>query len=140
MSEEKDEKGKVITASNFEKSVERLFSQLNTTQATESKLSESAEAIAEMNRDSTDDEGMREIDFKTDITHNQAVILTRLDSIARLGGIFTQEDVEMVTRMFQRKMVSLKRKGRGEAIELHRSVTEKTDGRGFWEKWFSPKE
>jgi len=103
----------------------------------EGRVSDSAQAIQELNRDLRDGEGFSEIDFKTELTHNQVVALTRLDSLARLGFL-GKDDVEVITRTFQRKLVSLKRKGRGEAIKLHQNIKESEDQRGFWERWFSP--
>lgn len=119
--------------------VDNLTKQMQRNDSEKAQKSESAQAIEELNKDDTDDRGMAEIDFKTELTHNQVVALTKLDSLSRLGFL-SEEDVEVVTRTFQRKLVSLKRKGRGEAIQLHQEINSNKEAKGFWEKWFSPKE
>lgn len=128
-----------IEGDNLSKVVDNLSQQLQSTQSGEQTKSESAQAIEELNKDSTDDKGMAEIDFKTELSHNQAMLLTKLDSLSRLGFL-SEEDIEVVTRTLQRKLVSLNRKGRAEAIQLHQQIEGKKDNLGFWEKWFKPKE
>ena len=118
--------------------VDNLSKQLQG-QTSESKMSDTAQAIHELNSDTRNNEGFSEIDFKTELTHNQVVALTRLDSLSRLGFL-SDKDVEVITRTFQRKLVSLRRKGRSEAIRLHQDIKQGEDARGFWEKWFSPKQ
>jgi hypothetical protein len=124
---------------NLAKVVDNLSNQLQFRDSKDNKKSESAEAIAELNKDGRSKDGMSEIDFKTDLSHNQAVKLARLDSLSRLGH-YSEGDIEIITRTLQRKFVSLNRKGRREAIELHQEINRNKDEKGFWNKWFSPKE
>jgi len=108
-------------------------------------LSESAQAIETLNKDVKDVTGFSTIDQNTDLDHNQVIAITKLESLSKLdfmeGDESTDEDpVEKITRIFQRKQVSKNRQGRKEAIQMFQEMEQKKDSRGFWEKWFSPKE
>jgi len=130
---------------NLGQTVERLSKQLQSQAGDENQLSESAQAIETLNKDVKDVTGFSTIDQNTDLDHNQVIAITKLESLSKLdfmeGDESTDEDpVEKITRIFQRKQVSKNRQGRKEAIQMFQEMEQKKDSRGFWEKWFSPKE
>lgn len=128
---------------NLNHTIDKLVKQLQNQEA-DKREPESTEVLRELNRDVKDGEGFSTIDANTDLTHNQIIALTKLEGLSKnkffIGELITDDSVEIITRTFQRKRISNKRLGRKEAIELFRQLESKKEARGFWEKWFSPKE
>lgn len=131
---------------NLASTVDNLTKQLQLGSSDTNQPSESAQAIQELNKDVKDGDGFSTIDQNTDLSHNQIVLLSKLEGLSRINfftaetGRSADDGVEKLTRTFQRKQVSKNRKGRSESIEMFQMIDNKKEGRGFWERWFSPKE
>lgn len=130
---------------NLASTVDKLSAQLQNSDNENSKQSESAQAIETMNKDIRDDDGLSSIDPHTDLSHNQIIAITKLESLSNLDFMSGDDDddddaIRKITRVFQRKQISKDRQGRKEAIQLFQEMETKKDSKGFWEKWFSPKE
>jgi len=135
---------KKVTSLN--ETVEALSKQLQYQDSKDQQLSESAQAIETLNRDTKDIDGFSSVDQHTEFTHNQVVAVTKLESLSKLDFSKGEDDdpsddpIDKIVRIFQRKQVSKNRQGRKEAIAMFQEMEQKKDARGFWERWFSPKE
>jgi hypothetical protein len=132
---------------NLAHTVEKLSKQLQYSSLDEKHVSDSAQAMEVLNKDERNDDGFSTIDHNTDLSHNQVVAVTKLEGLSKLNFMVGDESpdndedpVGKIVRIFQRKQVSKNRQGRREAVDLFRDVESKKDAKGFWERWFSPKE
>jgi hypothetical protein len=134
-----------IREDNLADTIEKLTKQLQGQDDKESIKSESTQAIESLNKDIRDSDGFSSTDAHTELTHNQVIAVTKLESLSKLDFMEGEDDegedpIETIIRVFQRKQISKNRKGRQESVQMFQQLDSRKEARGFWEKWFSPKE
>lgn len=134
-----------VREDNLADTIEKLTRQLQGSDDSASLKSESSQAIEALNQDVRDEDGFSSTDSHTELSHNQVIAVTKLESLSKLDFMEGESDegedpIETIIRVFQRKQISKNRKGRQESVQMFQQLESRKEAHGFWEKWFSPKE